>query len=171
MKEIEWVWKKLNDAIYCWYGVYTTSSLQISHNHIGLILSLSVPVFVSTYPKKKKKIHSFIISTFSLPSIPSQINFMSWCWCIDQLHWLCLFGVSWALPPLQCRMWLWPTTFGMERGGGLAWKVLGQSGMLFCCVLCVAYGESGMLGVWFSWYLLLKTLLLSGPHWLFLFSA
>ena len=96
---------------------------------------------------------------------------MSRCWCIDQLHWLCLFGVSWALPPLQCRMWLWPTTFGMERGGGLAWKVLGQSGMLFCCVLCVAYGESGMLGVWFSWYLLLKTLLLSGPHWLFLFSA
>lgn len=163
LKKIKWC-----NILLIW-GVYHFITSNISQQYWFNFISVVFQSLLVLIQKKKK--NSFIISTFSLPSIPSQINFMSWCWCIDQLHWLCLFGVSWALPPLQCRMWLWPTTFGMERGGGLAWKVLGQSGMLFCCVLCVAYGESGMLGVWFSWYLLLKTLLLSGPHWLFLFSA
>ena len=162
LKKIKWC-----NILLIW-GVYHFITSNISQPYWFNFISVVFRSLLVLIQKKKKFIHyQYIFPSFDPLSNKFYVVVLVHRSAPLTLFIWCFLGIA----PLQCRMWLWPTTFGMERGGGLAWKVLGQSGMLFCCVLCVAYGESGMLGVWFSWYLLLKTLLLSGPHWLFLFSA
>lgn len=85
--------------------------------------------------KKKKIIHYwYIFPSFEL--IPSRINFMSWCWSIDLLHWLCLFGVSWVFPSSM------QDVFVAWKEGVDCWeKVLGWNGILFRCLMCSIWRE------------------------------